>query len=288
MTNHLFFIDGKKIASDVALKLPDECDLMAFESIRCYEGIPFRLKQHLDRLFESAKDIGLKLPKTRVTLQKEVFSCLKNCKTEARNTNSFPFNFLRLAVDKTHSYILLLNRTRKNEIYERGVTLVTSVTRRDYTGAVPPEAKTNAFFNCVLAQLDFLSRKRFPDQVEDVFDTIFLDGDGFITEALSWNLFIVKNGRLLTPASGILRGVTRQFVLECAVLERIPTQEINLSRHEAWNADEMFLTNTSGEIVPVRALDGRKIGREIPGKLTVRLHKRFQKEVANEIKLQHS
>jgi branched-chain amino acid aminotransferase len=115
------------------------------------------------------------------------------------------------------------------------------------------------------------------------FDVLFLDESGFVTESSIWNVFIVKNGILFTPAQGVLHGVTRQFVIECAQEESFQVQESNTMRHDFWNADEAFLTNTSGELVPIRSLDGRKIGDQIPGKITKQLTAKFHQKVEQEI-----
>ena len=178
-------------------------------------------------------------------------------------------------VDEHDSFVFLLDRKRPDTIYQQGVDLKTAVTRRHFPKAESPEAKANAFLNNVLAAME--------RELSGAYESIFLDQEGYVTEATIWNVFMIKTGILMTPGMGILRGVTRQFVIECAVKEHLPVQETNLTRHDFWNADEAFLTNTSGEIVPIRSLDGRKIGRKIPGSMTQRLMTRFRKEVEKEL-----
>jgi branched-chain amino acid aminotransferase len=220
------------------------------------------LDEHLARLFESAKTSGLQIKKTASELKREIRLCARRHSEENL--------FLRLGVDDSDSFIFVLKRERPASIYQIGVRLKTSVTRRNHVNASPPEVKSNDFFNNVLANLD---------KEENIFDVLFLDSKGYVAESTIWNFFIVKDGKLLTPYVGILSGVTREFVLECAEKERFPVIETFITRHDFWNADEAFLTNTSGEIVPVNTLDGRKIGHEIPGKITRKLMKRFQKEL---------
>ena len=263
------FINGKPAESN-HVPLPFEREeLSVFESLRSYGGVIFRLDQHLDRLFESAKSAGLEVPKTREELRKEVYLALRHSGRKDA--------FLRLWLDSHDRYILVLERKRPAWIYEKGVSLKTAATRRNLINAAPPEVKAGEFLNNILA---------FLEQAEpETFESIFLDADGFVTEALVWNLFIVKSGKIFTAGSGVLSGVTRRFVIECAQKERLPVFELNLTRHDFWNAEEAFLTNTSGEIVPIRTLDGRRIGSKIPGHITLKLMSRFQKQL--QIELHH-
>ena len=265
------FVNGKQILSPEVYPPPTESSNFVFESLRSYKGTIFRLKEHLRRLSESAKTIHLKLPKTLVQIERELKSCLLE--------SSKPEAFLRISVDDTNSYILLTERKRPEWIYEQGINLKTSVMRKNAPHAVPSEVKTNAFLTNVLATLE--------KPEEEIYEVILLDSNGFVTESTVWNLFMVKTGQIFTASTGILHGVTRQFVIECAELERFLVIQTNLTRHDVWNADEAFLTNTSGEIVPIRMLDGRKIGNKIPGDLTQRLMVRFQKELNKELRYEN-
>ena len=265
----LFFVNGKKRASYKIVKLPfDEDKLFIFESLRSYRGTIFRLEEHLDRLFESAKTSGLEIPKTRQILKEELISSAKSF--NERNV------FLRLTLDEKNSYLLILERNRPEWIYKKGIDLTTAVTRRNFVNSAPPEPKTNSFFNNVLGFMEKGSA--------DIFECIFLDASGYVTEAAIWNIFMLKESTLFTPETGILRGVTRQFVIECAAKENLWLSETNLTRHDFWNAHEAFLTNTSGEIVPIRSLDGRLIGTNIPGPITKRLTARFHEELEKELR----
>lgn len=262
------FVNGKPVSSDKQYPLPSENTNLVFESLRSYDGTIFRLKEHLKRLSESAKTIHLKLPKSVSKLSTEIKSCLSE--TSQKET------FIRISVDELNSYILVTEKKRPEWIYEKGIDLKTSAIRKSAANAVPSEIKTNAFLTNVLATLER------PE--EDIYEVILLDPNGFVTESTIWNLFMIKEGQLFMATTGILHGVTQQFVIECALLEHLPVIESNLTRHDLYNADEAFLTNTSGEIVPIRKLDGRMIGREIPGDLTKRLMKRFKQELNEEIR----
>lgn len=269
MTTTRVFINGKPASSDKLFPLPSEDSNFVFESLRSYNGVIFRLKEHLKRLFESAKTINLKLSKSAAQLEFELESCLiKSSKKEA---------FLRISVDDRNSYVLVAERKRPEWIYTKGIDLKTSVMKKNMPNAVPSDIKTSAFLTNVLAALE--------KPEENIYEVVLLDSNGFVTESTVWNLFMVKEGQILTPATGILHGVTRQFVIECAALEDLPVCETNLTRHDLWNADEAFLTNTSGEIVPIRMLDGRKIGSRMPGNLTQKLMGRFQRELSRELKI---
>jgi len=268
-SNHpQIFVNGKKVNSDKIFESSfSESEIFVFESLRSYKGRVFRLNEHLDRLFESAKTVGLKLPKTRAQIKKEISACLTYC--DKQNA------FIRLTLDGKSSFIMVLERKRPAWIYEKGVDLKTAVTRRNFINAAPPEPKTSAFFNNVLGVME--------QHGTDAYESIFLDSSGYVTEATVWNLFMVKEEKVFTPQSGILNGVTRQFVIKCAEQDGFSVFESNLTRHDFWNADEAFLTNTSGEIVPIRSLDGRAIGKEIPGAVTKRLRSRFHKELEKEL-----
>lgn len=257
---------------------PEE-QISVFESVRSYGGTIFRLDRHLTRLFESAKTAGLELPKSRSELKQEIKSCLAHWQRSSRRRREGQDCFIRLTVDAKDSYIFLLNRKRPPSIYKTGLSLKTVVTRRNLVSALPPEAKSSAFFNCVLAAMELEA-----GPLAETVEAVFLDSNGYLTEAASWNLFMVKDGKVLTPETGFLNGVTREFVIECARKERLPVSETTLTRHDFWNADEAFVTNTSGEIAPVRSLDGRRIGKDIPGLITEQLMSRFHQELEKELK----
>ncbi len=266
------FVNGKRVNSDRAFRLSfHEDQIFVFESLKSYGGVIFHLKEHLERLFESAKTIGLKLPKTRDQFEAELNHCLQL---------AVPIllwdAFLRLAADEENTYIWILDRKRPSWIYTEGVCLKTAVPRRNFVNAAPSEPKTSAFFNNVLVAME--------QGEKDIDESIILDSNGYVTEATIWNLFFVKGKALFTPAVGILHGVTRQFVIKCAEKNSLPVFELNLTRHDFWNAEEAFLTNTSGEIVPIRSLDGRTIGTSVPGAVTKKLMTRFRSELEKELR----
>lgn len=241
-----------------------------YESLRAYQGVLFGLEEHLDRFFESAHTLGLKIPLGRDEIRRRLKKALADSGGEEA--------FVRLTLVDGEIFIVVGERKHPPEIYKKGITLKTSTVRRNLTQALFPEAKsTSGCINQVLATLDPASK--------DNFEILFLNSEGYVAEVRIGNIFIVTGGRLLTPpAIGLLNGVTRRFVIECARLGKIPVEEQPLTRHELFNAEEAFLTNTSWEILPIREVDGRKIGVRVPGPLTQKLQSLFRKGVQREIR----
>lgn len=301
----LVFVDGKLSASqNLPASVLNETEVNVFESLRVFGGKIFQLEEHLNRLFESAKTVHLKVPRNREEIAQQLKSILKQ-------TPAGHDVFLRITVIGKRILIFLTSRSWPEDIYRRGVDLRTSVARRSSSNAAPPESKSNQFLNGVLATLNFKSviAKRLlnessslrgavnlvPKQSKDgdcfstvleklrndskkaPFAPLFLSPEGYVLESDVWNIFIARNKTLMTPpAAGILNGVTRRFVIKCAQCQGFQVRETSFTRHDVFNADEGFLTNTSGEIVPVRSLDHRQIGTEIPGKVTRQLKSEFE------------
>lgn len=244
-----------------------------YESVRVYDGICFRLGEHLDRFLESAKSLGLTVPLTRQELiQKIKKEILESGKREA---------FVRLTLAGREIFVIVGERAHPPEMYQRGVCLKTSVVRRNSSHTAFPEVKSTACLNQVLATLD-------PTPAQ-TYEILFLNEEGYLAEVRIGNIFLVKAGVLLTPPPrGLLNGVTRRFVIECARSGKIPVEERPLMRHELFNAEEAFLTNTTWEVLPVREVDGRRIGEKLPGSVTQRLRLLFQRGVRREIgKVRH-
>lgn len=253
----LLFINGKQIKpAELPIISPAELGLNVFETMQSRSGKILHLNEHLDRLFESAKTSGIEVPTERERIEKELAEIAKEN----------PNHSIRLAVSEKNIFTIVSVRSYPEKIYREGVDLKTSAVRRNLSNSVPPEAKSGDLVNGLLAFLD----------CTDSFDRIYLGPDGYVREAGVWNFFMVKEGALKTPpTAGILNGVVRRFVLKYALELGISAEESFLTRHDVFNADEAFLTNSTGIIVPVRSLDGRQIGTEIPGVITSRLMKRF-------------
>ena len=266
----LVLIDGEPTEDPaVLLSLVSEKNVSVFETMRVSGSSIFQLSRHLDRLFESAKTIGIQIPKGKKQIKAELREALKHTPFQE------PF-FLRLTILSSHTIVFVFRRDYPTRLYEEGVDIKTTAVCRNESSAFPPEAKIGQFLNAILSYLDPFSA--------DAFELLFLNREGTVTETRASNFFIVKNKVLETPEPrGILNGVTRRFVIECARKERFSVCERPITRHDVWNADEAFMTNTTSGIVPVRSLDGRTIGEGKPGPVTLKLRRRFEMEFRREV-----
>lgn len=240
-----------------------------YESLKVYDGVFFRMKEHLDRFFESAHTLEIKIPETR----KEIEAKLKKALTDSGRKNAF----VRLTLAGGELVVHVGERTHPPGMYKKGITLKTSTIVRKSFRTDFPEAKSTSCLNQVLATLD--------PTPSGNYEILFLNSEGFLTEVRIGNFFAVIQNKLCTPpVRGLLSGVTRGFVIKCARLGKISVEEKPLMRHELFNANEAFLTNTSWEILPIREVDGRKIGSVIPGPITGKLQTIFRRELGKEIK----
>ncbi len=269
MTHPQVFSNGKILAQEnISAAFLDENEINVFETMLAQNGKIFLLDDHLKRLFESAKTTGVRAP-SEFEIKKELEEVVSKISKER--------SCIRVTLFREQVVTFVFKRAHQTDIYKKGVVLKTSAVKRSSSESMRPEAKTGQFLNGILADLD--------PQARDSFETLFLDREGYIKEARIWNIFIVKKGSLKTPIpSGILDGVTRRFVIKCTFQEQIGVLETSLTRHDVWNAEEAFLTNTSGGIVPILSLDGRLIGTKIPGMVTERLSRRFETELNRELK----
>lgn len=271
--NYFIFSNGKRIKDSLFLKDFETEDVGIFESLRTYQGEIFRPEEHLRRFVESAKTVGLKTPDLN-KVSKELLLALAAFQ-KGNQSHKKEDVFIRLTLWRDNIFVVISQRRHPESIYKKGVCLRTSPVKRSHSNASPPEVKTSAYQNAVLASLEPLQG--------EVYEWVFLDPNGLVTEVRIGNLFIVAQGGFSTPPTvGILNGVTRRFVIDCAREIKIPVKEIPLTRHDIFSAEEAFLTNTSWEILPVRELDGRRIGKRIPGPLCQKLQKVFKQKVFKE------
>lgn len=272
-----FFVcsDGKKISDQIGLNLFSTDQVSIFESLRTYGGKIFHEEDHLKRFLESAKTAGLAgIDKEK--LHRELQTALDAYQKERHPTGDL---FLRITLIQNQIWVLVGERRHAKSLYEKGVRLKTSPVRRSLSNAAPPEAKTSAYHNAFLAALE--------PRPEGIYEWLFLDREGYVTEVSIGNLFIVRTQaakELWTPPEpGILNGVTRRFVIKCARCLGIPVKEVPLMRHDVYQAPEAFLTNTSWEILPVAELDGRSLRQTVPGPMTRKLQSYFRQQVQKEI-----
>lgn len=249
-----------------------------FEGIRSYNRRVFKLKEHIDRLFESAQSIMLKIPMAREQMIKAVIDTLK--------ANKLDNAYIRLIVTrgegdlgldprkcyKGATVIIVADRIAlyPEKLYREGLTIVTVPTVRNLPEALNPQIKSLNYLNNILAKIEAGNA--------GCDEAIMLDSLGYVAECTGDNIFVVKGGHLYTPPQcmGTLRGITRDSILEIARKNKIGAHEHVITRHEVYISDECFLTGTAAEIIPVVKVDGRIIGSGKPGKLTSALTKKFK------------
>ncbi|MBM3243690.1 MAG: branched-chain-amino-acid transaminase [Candidatus Omnitrophica bacterium] len=249
-----------------------------FEGIRSYNRIVFKLKEHIDRLFESAKSIMLTIPLKKEELIKAVILTLKENKLED--------GYIRLVVTRGQGDLGLDPRKCKDkatviiiadkialypkELYREGLKIVTVPTVRNLPEALNPQIKSLNYLNNILAKIEAANF--------GCDEAIMLDSLGYVAECTGDNIFIVKNAHLYTPPQcmGTLRGITRDSVMDVAKKAKIGVHEHVITRHEVYISDECFLTGTAAEIIPVVMVDGRVIGTGKPGKITLSLMNKFR------------
>ena len=258
------YVDGKWTpAEEARISVLDHGLLYGdgvFEGIRVYGGVPFLLDEHLDRLAASARALVLELPAERAEMA-------ALCHEAARRAG-LDDGYLRLVVTRGAGALGVSPHTCARasliviaapltlyppERYRDGVRLVTSSLRRSASDALPPQIKSLNYLTSVLASIE--ARRQGADEA------VLLNAQGLIAECTADNLFLVSGGRVLTPAvaSGALAGITRALVSRLLNEQGIECVESPLTPADAWTADELFLTGTGAEIVPVCEIDGRPL-----------------------------
>jgi len=270
------FIDGKYYSErDAKVSVFDHGLLYGdgvFEGIRAYNGRVFKLKEHIDRLFYSAKAILLDIPMSHAAIMRAtVETCAKNKIRDGyirlvvtRGVGTLGINPNRC---KRGSVIIIAGTIQlyPPELYAKGMEIVTVPTTRNLHSALNPAIKSLNYLNNVLAKIEANNA--------GVEEAIMLNAEGFVSECTGDNIFIVKAGKLFTPplSAGALYGITRGTVIDLAREAGHEVAEPNLTRYDVFNADECFLTGTGAEIIPVTKVDGRPIGNGKPGPVTKKL-----------------
>lgn len=243
-----------------------------FEGIRAYNSRIFRLKEHIDRLFYSAKAIMLRIPLSHAEIMAAVVQTCRRNKIRdgyvrlmaTRGPGTLGLNPNRC---KKPSLIIIADRIQlyPPEFYQKGMAIVTAPTVRNLHSALNPAIKSLNYLNNIMAKIEATNA--------GCEEAIMLNAEGFVAECTGDNVFIVKQDHLLTPplSAGALYGITRRVVMEMAAESGLTVSEPNLTRYDLFNADECFLTGTGAELVPVVKIDGRIIGSGRPGPVTTRL-----------------
>ncbi|MEW5758489.1 MAG: branched-chain-amino-acid transaminase [Candidatus Omnitrophota bacterium] len=284
----LVYVNGKLVSKNEAkISVFDHGYLYGdgvFEGIRSYNRLVFKLKEHVDRLYESAHSIMLNIGISKEEFIEAVCYTLK--------ANKLDNAYIRVIVSRGEGDLGLDPRKCRGrativiiadnivlypkEMYDKGLSIITVPTVRNLPEALNPQIKSLNYLNNVLAKIEAVNA--------GCEEAIMLDSMGYVAECTGDNIFIVKRGELFTPPQcmGTLRGITRDTVLNIADRLEIINHEHVITRHEVFISDEVFLTGTAAEIIPVVKVDGRIIGKGVPGKMTLKLIKEFKKATKTE------
>jgi branched-chain amino acid aminotransferase len=248
-----------------------------FEGIRFYSGRVFRLDDHIDRLYRSARAIALSIPMDRGAMTQAVLDTIR--------ANDMTDGYVRLVVTRGEGSLGLSPKScpkptifiiaagitlYPEEMYRNGLKLVTCSTRRIAHGALSPMVKSLNYLNNIMAKIEA--------EQAGAGEGLMLNEQGYVAECTGDNIFIIRDGRIITPpiAAGALAGVTRAVVFELAGQLGINIREENITRYDIYTADECFLTGTAAELIPAVELDSRAIHDGKPGPVTLRLAGMFR------------
>ena len=251
-----------------------------FEGMRSYAGNVFQLREHMVRLWESARAIGLEIPTTLEALETEVKRTLE--------VNQLSDAYIRLIVTRGSGSLGLDPNRCSNpqviiitdkialypeEYYRDGLKLITAATIRNHPAALSPRIKSLNYLNNIMAKMEGLRA--------GCVEALMLNHKGEVAECTGDNIFIVRRGELLTPPidAGILEGITRNAVMDLARQHDLVVRETAMTRHDVAVAEECFLTGSAAEVIPVVDLDGRPIGTGKPGPITQKLMEAFHRLV---------
>jgi branched-chain amino acid aminotransferase len=242
-----------------------------FEGIRFYNGRVFRLEEHIKRLFESARAILLTIPWTAEQVCQFTLDTIK--------ANGLRDGYVRLVVTRgsgglglnpylcPRASMFIIASTIQlypKEFYENGLPIITCATRRPAPSALMPQVKSLNYLNNIMAKIEAIQ--------SGAQEAVMLNEQGYVAECTGDNLFLLKNGKLLTPliSDGALDGVTRRAILELSTSIGVPYEERTLTRYDIYTSDECFLTGTAAEVIPVISLDRRPLGDGKVGSITKR------------------
>jgi branched-chain amino acid aminotransferase len=282
MSNYQVFLNGEFVPEEEAkVSVFDHGFLYGdgcFEGIRAYDGRVFKLEEHMDRLYDSAKALDLDVP-----YDQEEFTELV---LEACRVNELEDAYIRPLVSRGEGDLGLDPRKCEecttliiarefptlygDELYETGLTLATVSARRNSPQCLSPNIKSMNYLNNIIGKIEANQK--------GVDEGLFLDLQGYVSEATADNVFVVDDGTVITPPpQNSLVGVTRSSAIELAQDEGFPFEEKRLTLFDVYSADEVFMTGTAAEIAPIVEVDGREIGDGTPGGITKQLMSAFEK-----------
>ncbi|SDI48902.1 branched-chain amino acid aminotransferase [Planococcus glaciei] len=273
MGEQLIYLNGEFVRKeDAKVSVYDHGFLYGdgvFEGIRSYNGNVFRLEEHLERLYDSAKSVMLEIPHTFEEMTKLVVETLRR--------NELKDAYIRLIVSRgvgnlgidpltcsKPSVIVIAEALSlfPKSLYDNGIEIVSVATRRNRSDVLSPKVKSLNYMNNILVKIEA--------NLAGVSEALMLNDQGYVAEGSADNIFIVRKNKILTPPGyvGALEGITRNAIMEVAAQKGYEVQEGVFTRHDVYVADEVFLTGTAAEVIAVIKVDGRVIGDGKPGPVT--------------------
>ncbi|MDO4586834.1 MAG: branched-chain-amino-acid transaminase [Planctomycetia bacterium] len=254
-----------------------------FEGMRSYNGKVFRMNDHIDRLWDSAKTLGFEIPVSKEEMIQAVYQTLK--------ANNISDGYIRLIVTRgcgtlgldahlcgTPQIVIITNLLSlySSDLYEKGIKIVTASTIRMPSSSLNPRVKSLNYLNNIMAKIE--------GHNAGCEEAMMLNHKGDVAECTGDNIFIVRKGKLLTPPidACILEGITRNAVIDVANQIGLDVAEKAFTRHDVYCAEECFMTGSAAELIPVIEVDGRAIGTGKPGPITKRILTAFRELVASE------
>ena len=282
MSNQLIYLNGQFVEKDKALiSVYDHGFLYGdgvFEGIRVYEGNVFKLTEHINRLYESAQSIMLHIPHSKQEMEEIIVKTIIKNKLESA--------YIRVVISRGPGDLGLDPRNcpaptviviaealaiYAKELYEKGLKIASVINRRNSPDVLNPQIKSLNYLNNILVKLSSVQA--------NADEALILNSQGYVTEGSADNIFIVKNGKIKTPPVyvGALEGITRNAIIDLARSLDYDISETPFTLHDVYIADEVFLTGTAAEVIPVVLADGRTINDGKPGKVTRQLLDEFRK-----------
>ncbi|WP_338777474.1 branched-chain-amino-acid transaminase [Metabacillus sp. FJAT-52054] len=287
MSDQWIFLNGEFVRKeDAKISVYDHGFLYGdgiFEGIRVYNGNIFRMKEHMDRLYESGKSILLNMPYNQEELSDLVIKTVEK--------NGLRDAYIRLVVSRgvgdlgldpykcpSANVVIIVEPLAifPKHLYDTGIDIVTVPTRRNRPDVLSPKVKSLNYLNNILVKIEA--------HLANVSEALMLNDQGYVAEGSADNVFIYKNGKLLTPPGyiGALEGITRNAIIDIANELGYKVSEEPFTRHDVYTAEEVFLTGTAAEVIAVVKVDGRVIGDGVPGEHTNYLLEKFRRKVIEE------